>query len=148
MHPGPGCPVIRADGLTTPTGRTSTLQLSSFCIDALVGKERRGSERVSARLAYAIGFYMRDKGKDQPGWTHPEFFRGREAAGEELQEVELEIDDGLWHSFEEEARKQQVSVEKLATHAVFYYAAELDAGRATRRIVDSIKGDDAEPGKA
>jgi hypothetical protein len=35
-----------------------------------------------------------------------------------------------------EAARQQVSVTQLLEHAALYYAAELDAGRLTERILD------------
>ncbi len=49
------------------------------------------------------------------------------------------MDSELWREFEEEAERQGVSVEQLAEHAAFYFAAELDAGRVTQRILDDLE---------
>ena len=35
--------------------------------------------------------------------------------------------------------RQEVTVEQLAEHAAFYFAAELDAGRVTERILDDLE---------
>jgi hypothetical protein len=53
-------------------------------------------------------------------------------------EVELEIDDSLWGQMEREAERQHVTVTQLLEHAALYYAAELDAGRLTERILDQL----------
>ena len=51
----------------------------------------------------------------------------------------------LWKDFEGEATRQAVRVEQLAEHAAFYFAAEVDAGRITQRILDDLgSGDDSE----
>jgi hypothetical protein len=45
--------------------------------------------------------------------------------------------------FEAEAGKQGVSAQQLLEHAAFYFAAELDAGRITRRILDDLDATEA-----
>jgi hypothetical protein len=54
-------------------------------------------------------------------------------------ELELDIKDDLWHSFEAEAGRQDVSSQQLLEHAAFYFVAELDAGRITQRILDDLE---------
>lgn len=90
-------------------------------------------------LEGAIRLYLRDKGSGRPAWPYPGFLRGAEHAAEV--EVELSVDPALWRSFEAEAREQDVSVEQLAEHVAFYFAAELDAGRITQRILDDLGPD-------
>ena len=55
--------------------------------------------------------------------------------------LEVEIEDDLYAELEEEARRQSVSPDLLATHAVMYFLAELDSGRAAARLGDAIKRD-------
>jgi hypothetical protein len=69
----------------------------------------------------------------RPGWKFPSFLRDR-GPSEEV-ELELSVDDNLWDSLEEEARSQGVSVRQMLEHAVLYFAAELNAGRVTQRIL-------------
>ena len=85
----------------------------------------------------ALHCYLGDRGSERPAWPYPAFLRGSET--EKDASIELELDAGLWREFEEEADRQGVSVEQLAEHAAFYFAAELDAGRVTQRILDDLE---------
>jgi hypothetical protein len=85
-----------------------------------------------------IRFYLRERGGGGAGWAYPGLFRRRRP--EEEVEVELEIDDSLWDEVEREAERQDVAVAQLLEHAALYYAAELDAGRLTERILDELDG--------
>lgn len=87
----------------------------------------------------AIRFYLSEKDADGAGWRYAPFLRERQRGIEVA--LELEIDDSLWRALEDEAASQQVPVERLMEHAAFYYAAELDAGRITKRILDRIDVD-------
>lgn len=116
--------------------------VSEFALDALVGPKRNGNGQTSVRVARAIRFYLSDRDSGRPGWRYPGFLREREAgAGVEL---ELSIEASLWSSIESEAEAQGVSVSQLVEHAALYFAAEMDAGRATERIVGDLE---AEPRK-
>ena len=84
--------------------------------------------------------YLSDSGSDKPGWRYPDALR--EASPDEV-ELELSLDQGLWRALKAEAGEQGVSVSQLAGHAALYYAAELDAGRITRRILDAVEAEDA-----
>ena len=87
-----------------------------------------------------IRFYLKEKGSGGTGWSYPDLLR--EGRPEEEIEVELEIEDALWREMRAEAARQRVSVTQLLEHAALYYAAELDAGRLTERILDEL----VEPG--
>lgn len=80
--------------------------------------------------------YLGDKGGDRPAWPYPSFLRGSELQKDV--EFEFEVDEGLWREFEGEADAQEASVEQLAEHATFYFAAEADAGRLTQRILEDL----------
>lgn len=80
-----------------------------------------------------IRFYLKERGSDVPGWSYPDLLR--EGHPEEEVEVELDIEDSLWREVRLEAARQHVSVTQLLEHAALYYAAELDAGRLTERIL-------------
>jgi hypothetical protein len=80
-----------------------------------------------------IRFYLKERGGGGPGWSYPDLLRG--GRPEEEVEVELDIEDSLWREMRLEAARQHVSVTQLLEHAALYYAAELDAGRLTERIL-------------
>jgi hypothetical protein len=122
----------------TSMKRPLEVRLSDFAIDALARGEPRESEEVRRRFGRAIRLYLHDADADRPGWSVPSALR------EERTEVavKLELDHELQRRLEAEARKQGVSPSRLVSQAVIYYAAELDAGRVTRRLLDDL-GEDA-----
>ena len=85
----------------------------------------------------ALYHYMADAGAGRAGWLYPRFVRAVEAAAPEV-EVALGVDSATWERFVHEADRQHVSVERLVRHAVLYFAAELEAGRVARRILDDL----------
>lgn len=119
-----------------------TLALSRPAFEALAGKDSTGGERVPARMEAAIRCYLGDKGSGRPAWRYPAFLRGSEVQVDVRPEIG--VDEELWDSFVSEAEEQQVSVQQLFEHAAFYYAAEIDAGRVTQRIIDGFESTGAD----
>jgi hypothetical protein len=109
---------------------------------AFEGLTRGGDVPAAVALEGAVRGYLGDRALERPAWPYPEFLRGSET--ERDASIELEIDALLWREFEQEAERQGVSVEQLAEHAAFYFAAELDAGRLTQRIIDDLESDEGE----
>jgi len=120
---------------------TNTVALSRLSLEALAGKEGADDPaRAGAQLANAIRFYLGDRGAGRPAWPYPGFLRGGEV--QEDLAITFELDASAWSRFEAEAAEQDVSVQKLAEHAAFYLAAEIDAGRVTQRILDDLAAAD------
>ena len=115
--------------------------MSELSLKALEAEADGVRGDLSAGLERAVGAYLGDSGSDKPGWPYPDALR--EASPGEV-ELELSLDQGLWRALEAEAGEQGVSVSQLAGHAALYYAAELDAGRVTQRILDAIEAEDDE----
>lgn len=111
--------------------------LSRLAFKALMGEETDATVEVPARVESALRCYLGDRGTERPAWPYPGFLRGSEPQGDV--EVEFEVEEGLWRDFEKEAAAQEVSVEQLAEHASFYFAAEVDAGRLTQRILEDLE---------
>lgn len=126
--------------------RFANCHLSKLAVEALAGEEEHSSGHIADRMARAVGIYLSDQDSDQPGWAYPEFMRDREVVGEV--ELKLRIDRDLWRRFEEEAKRQRVSLQKLLEHAAFYAAAEVDAGRLTERILGEEETEGREGGAA
>jgi hypothetical protein len=119
----------------------ATLAISRLSLEALTGKGG-DEERAGPRLTSAARFYLSDRDSDRPAWPYPSFLRGSET--QEDVEVPLDVDKGVWRTFEAEAAAQDVSVQQLAEHAAFYLAAEIDAGRVTQRILDDLARTEAD----
>jgi hypothetical protein len=116
--------------------RSVTTSIGSFASKALAVEGRSGSTPSSVSIERAIHCYLSDKESAESGWRFPAFLRGREP----VQAVELRVlvDEALWGSLEEEARRQEVDVRQMLEHAVLYFVAEVNAGRVTERILDDI----------
>ncbi len=125
---------------------TVRVRLGAFAGGMLAWKHQRdagdadagfsgGDEPSSDDVLKVIRFYLKEKGKGGTGWSYPDLLR--EGSPAEEIEVELEIQDALWREVRAEAARQHVSVTQLLEHAALYYAAELDAGRLTERILDN-----------
>lgn len=124
--------------------RTVAVSLSKLSLMAL-GAEAGGSgDDVAANLERAVRVYLGDGALGRPGWAYPGALREAGPAGTEM---ELSFDRELWRALQGEATRQGVSASKLAGHAALYYAAELDAGRITQRVLDGLAGEDDEDGQ-
>ena len=139
----------RAEGLDSTRGRTArkkavTVGLSRLAFEALTGEEGQGSARTPGRTEGAIRLYLSDKGAGRPAWPYPGFLQ--QSQTQEDLELELQVDPDLWLQFEAEAEKQGVSVQQLLEHTAFYFAAELNAGRITQRIIDDLDSTESRGG--
>jgi hypothetical protein len=114
-----------------------TVSLSEFACSAIAGQGEGDGEHLSARIVAAIRCYLNDKGSGGLRWSYPSFLADEDDREEVT--LQLAIDDELWRSVEQEAESQGVSAQKLVTHAVLYVAAEVDAGRMTRRILEDLE---------
>lgn len=118
---------------------TITIRLGELAWKALA-RDGKGAGMVAERLVRATQMYLRGQGADADGWRYPQQL-ARDGPKQQI-EVTIELDEELWQSLQAEARRQGVTVEQLVNHAALYIAAEIDSGRATRRILDDL----GEPG--
>ena len=116
--------------------RSVTVSLGRLASQAIGGGESDGNSQMHSRAARAIRCYLNARGSSGAGWSYPSFLDERRG-GEGIR-LELRIEEGLWRSLEEEAERQSVGVSQMLEHAVLYFAAEVDAGRFTERILDEL----------
>jgi len=116
--------------------RAVTVSLGRLASQAIGQEEKNGSGRASSGASQAIRCYLKDRESAGAGWPYPRFLDERHD-GEDV-ELKLDIEEILWRSLEEEAERQHVSVPQMLEHAVLYFAAEVDAGRAAERILDDL----------
>lgn len=125
--------------------RFVTIRLGALASEALTGGPKNAipssfdTEPRPDDVLRAIRFYLNDEDSGGAGWRYPEFLRTTGLGGKV--DLELCIEDSLWRSLKKAAENQGVSIEQLVEHAALYYAAELDAGHVTERMLgDASKG--------
>lgn len=123
---------------------TVRVKLGAFAAEVLARKLGQGGPLSSRDFERVIQFYLGERGTRPTGWVYPDFLRERRA-GEDV-ELDLNIEGVLWISLEAEAREQDVEVDRLLEHATLYFAAEMDAGRATERILEEIEKEEEPEG--
>jgi hypothetical protein len=113
--------------------RLLLLPLEEFGASTLEAEAERYSVSPGALGRHALHYYLSDRDSERMAWKVPRLSRatGRQPAVE----LKLDLDPEAWRNLEEEAKRQEVSVERLLTHAIIYFLADLDAGRVERRML-------------
>jgi hypothetical protein len=98
----------------------------------------RGTGETQAdALDVAVRYYLGDADSDRVAWHVPRKMTRADPA----EELELGLDDDLHEQLRREARRQHVSPDTLAMHALMYYLADLDSGKAAARLGDAMNRD-------
>ncbi len=118
------------------------VKLGAFAAEALARKLGNGGALAPEDFERVIQFYLGEKSNEAPGWAYPDILRERRPSDEV--ELDLTVKDALWGALEVEAREQDVTADRLLGHATLYYAAEMDAGRATARIIEDLESEGPE----
>jgi hypothetical protein len=109
-------------------GKTGvTLRLGHFGKKALAA-QLRGGASSDAVVSKAARYYLADRGSGRLAWRAPRFLGG--GAGDEPVRTEVELAGDTMAALEWEARRQGVARDRLAEHALLYFLADLDSGRA------------------
>jgi hypothetical protein len=113
------------------------VRLDSFGQEALEAHMRGTGESRADALDVALRYYLGDSDSGRIAWKVPRELGERETT----EPLELELDDDLHEQLRREARRQRVSPDQLAMHALLYYLADLDSGRAAARLGDAMDRD-------
>lgn len=113
--------------------------LGDFSVAALEAASG-GVCSVEAVARQALYYYLADRESHRPGWPYPAFQRGAGAPAAPEIVLSLRVDRAAWERFAAEAADQQVTPEQLLRHAVLYFAADVEAGRVARRLLDELAG--------
>jgi hypothetical protein len=113
------------------------VRLDSFGQEALEAHMRGTGESRADALDVALRYYLGDSDSGRIAWKVPRELGERETT----EPLELELDDDLHEELRREARRQHVSPDQLAMHALLYYLADLDSGRAAARLGDAMDRD-------
>jgi hypothetical protein len=107
--------------------RTVTLHLDEFLQGAVDGYARERGDTPSSIVRTAARYWLADRDSGRPAWRAPRFRRDAGLSGESMR---VGVDDETWEALEEEGRRQGLDAELLAEHALLYFLADLDSGRA------------------
>ena len=112
------------------------LELDDFGREALEAQVRGGSSR-DAVIRTAARYYLADRGSGRIAWRPPRFARRDDYPAGTVTDVELDQD--TMEALETEARRHGMAPERLAEHALLYFLADLDSGRAAVRLGDALE---------
>jgi hypothetical protein len=113
------------------------VRLDRFGQEALEEHLRGSGTSQEDALDAALRYYLSDSGSGRVAWKVPR----KTTRADPAEEIELELGDGLHAELRRESRRQHVSPDLLAMHALMYYLADLDSGRAAARLGDAINRD-------
>jgi hypothetical protein len=117
--------------------KSVNLRLDRFGQEALEEHLRCTGESEADALDVAVRYYLGDSDSGRVAWQVPRMT----TLADPNEEIELELDDELHEELRRESRRQHVSPDLLAMHALMYYLADLDSGRAAARLGDAINRD-------
>jgi hypothetical protein len=117
--------------------KSVNVRLDRFGHEALEDHLRGTGESHAAALDVAVRYYLGDSDSGLLAWRVPR----KTTRSDPAEELELELDDELHGELRRESRRQHVSPDLLAVHALMYYLADLDSGRAAARLGDAINRD-------
>jgi hypothetical protein len=113
------------------------VRLDRFGQEALEEHVRATGESEADALDIAVRYYLGDADSGRMAWKAPPKLMPADPA----EEIELELGDDLHEQLRQESRRQHVSPDLLAMHALMYYLADFDSGRATARLGDAMNRD-------
>jgi hypothetical protein len=127
------------DGVPHPSGmmKSVNVRLDRFGREALEEYLRGSGESEADALHVAVRYYLGDAGSGRMAWRVPGDYAPRDLS----EQRELALDDDLHNELRRESRRQRVTPDVLAMHALMYYLADLDSGRAAARLGDAINRD-------
>jgi hypothetical protein len=117
--------------------KSVNVRLDRFGQEALEEHIRATGESEADALDVAVRYYLGDSASGRVAWKVPR----KTTRADPAEEIELELDDDLHAELRRESRRQHVSPDLLAMHALMYYLADLDSGRAATRLGDAMNRD-------
>ena len=114
--------------------RLHLLSLEEFGASTLEAEAERLFVSPAELGRYAVRYYLSDRDSERMAWKVPRM--SHDTGRQQGLELELDLDPDTWRDLGEEAERQEVSVERLLTHAIIYFLADLDAGRVELRMLE------------
>jgi hypothetical protein len=114
--------------------RLLLLSLEEFGASTLKAEAERYFVSPAELGRYAVRYYLSDRDSERMAWRVPPL--PQDTVREPALGLEVDLDPDTWRELDEEAERQEVSVERLLTHAIIYFLADLDAGKVERRMLE------------
>jgi hypothetical protein len=114
--------------------RSLTMSLEEFGATTLEAEAERCSVSPAELGRRALQYYLSDRGSGRMALRVPRL--AQESGRKPAAQLRLDLERDTWRELEEEAARQEVSVERLLEHAIVYFLADLDAGRVEWRMLD------------
>jgi hypothetical protein len=114
--------------------RLLTLSLEEFGASTLTEQGKRYSVTPAELGRHAVRYYLSDRDSGRMALRVPRL--PQPAEREPALELMLDLDADTWNELEQEAERQDVSLERLLEHALVYFLADLDAGRVEWRMLE------------
>ncbi len=115
------------------------VRLDRFGWQALEAAARGHHESIESLIADACGYFAVEAEVGRAATRLPRF-RDHDGKGEP-RELELHMPSRIWQVLQQEAERQGAQLPRVVEHASLLYLADLDSGRAVRRILDAEEGD-------
>jgi hypothetical protein len=115
-----------------------TLELDEFGREALAAQMRSGSSR-EALIRTAARYYLADRDSGRVSWRPPRFIWKQAWPARAVTEVQF--DEETCEALEAEAGRHDLPAGRLAEHALLYFLADLDSGRAPTRLREALEED-------
>lgn len=112
-----------------------TVEVGDLCLKSVEGGTGRDPAELSRTFTRAIRHYLADADSGRIAWPYP---RSLAAAQGAKRPVSVTVDGEAWRELGAEAKRQEVMPDQLVEHALLYLAADLDSGRLTERILESL----------
>jgi hypothetical protein len=113
-----------------------TLDLDEFGSEAVEAEVRSGSSR-EALIRTAARYYLADRDSGRVSWRPPRFIRKEAQPARAVTKVEF--DEETCEALEAEASRHELPADRLAEHALLYFLADLDSGRAATRLGEALE---------
>jgi hypothetical protein len=116
--------------------RRLALSLDEFGASALEEYAERYSISPAALGSRAARYYLADRGSGRLALRVPRLPRG--AAEKPVSRFTVDLDESSWRELAAEAKRQDVSVSALLEHAILYFLADIDSGRAEEKMLADL----------
>jgi hypothetical protein len=111
------------------------LRLDRFSCEALAHAAHRTRSDSDAVLEAALTHYLNERDRGRAAWPVPRFLRTERPQSS----LDINPPGEVREALDAEAERQQVTVERLAEHALLLYVADLDRG-----LLDAPRRPDAQ----
>ena len=110
------------------------LDLDGFGGEAIEAASRDHGQSVQELVADACGYFALEVQDGRIATRLPRFSAPRDAS--HARDLELQVPSRIWATLEQEAADQGADVDRMVGHACLLYIADLNGGRAVRRMLE------------